>query len=271
MYIESPQNPRIREWSKLKTKKGRQLNGAFLVEGIRLTDELLRSSLTVDALVWDVGTDELPQALLDAAANRGVPFIEVSPQAFAQLADTVTPQGVIAIAKLPDALMESNGAPLLRYAVLLDGVQDPGNVGTLLRSADAFGISAVCAGSGTADPFSPKVVRASMGGLFRVQVQDSDSVKFVQSWKSLWPDGQVVVATADAATDCYRADLTKPTLLVIGGEAFGVSNEVAQLADIKVRIPMTGMADSLNAAVAGSVLLYETFRQRQQLSPEALA
>lgn len=259
MYIESPQNARIRAWSRLKDKRGRQQSGEFLVEGVRLVEELLRSTLETVAVVWDVGTDELPDTLTEAAMERGVPLLEASPGAFAVLSDTVTPQGVLAVARMP--LTAQTPAPPDQVLVL-DGVQDPGNVGTLLRSADAFRMGQVCCGRGTVDPFAPKVVRASMGGLFRVPVVSADTVAYLQTWRTRWPDGQIVHARAHAEAACHELNFRRPTLLLVGSEASGVSPEAASLADTQVRIPMSEAAESLNAAVAGSILLYEMFRQR---------
>lgn len=260
VYIESPQNPKIHRWSQLKTKKGRLAQNAFLVEGMRLVEDLLRSSLEVEAVLWDVGTDTLPDALSEAAQERGVPVVEVSPRAFAQVSDTVTPQGVLAVAKHTG--MQTPTAQV-RFGLVLDNLRDPGNVGTLVRSADAFGAAIVHCGSGTVDPYSPKVVRASMGGTFRVPLQTGDTAAFVRSWRAEWPDGRVVLADAKAQVDCDQFDFCQPVLVVIGGEAFGASAEMAGLATDQVQIPMTGMADSLNAAIAGSVLLYEASRQRR--------
>lgn len=264
MYIESPQNSRIREWSKLKTKRGREQSQAFLVEGMRLTKEVLDSPFTVEHVLWDVGTDDLPESLLEKMKERRVSLTEVSPAAFKAVSDTVTPQGVLAVVSLPGVSPSSAGAlERSAHTLLLDGLQDPGNVGTLLRSAEAFGLETVWMGNGTVDAYSPKVVRASMGGLFRLRVGAVDSVNLIQSWKEQFPGGQVVLTAADGALPCDAADLTRPCLFVLGSEAFGVSDPVIKLADVRVRIPMTGLADSLNVAIAGSVLLYESLRQRR--------
>ncbi|GMA59770.1 RNA methyltransferase [Alicyclobacillus fastidiosus] len=256
MYIESPQNARVRAWSQLKSKKGRSRQGLFLVEGRRLIEELFRSAYEVDALLWNVASDELSDELRSHPKAAGN-FFELSPAAFDQVCDTTTPQGVIAVAKLPQAKQ----ARMSRHAVLLDGLQDPGNVGTLLRSAEAFAFSTVCCGSNTVDPFSPKVVRATMGGMFRLQLHTDDSLPFVREWRHQHPDGRVVVTAAEADAPCYDAELSQPTLVVIGSEAFGISDDVRNLADQSVSIPMSIDTESLNAAVAGSILLYEAYRQ----------
>jgi RNA methyltransferase, TrmH family len=266
MYLESPNNSRVKEWSQLKNKKGRTEQGRFLVEGYRLVEEALRSGLAVDALLWDVGTDELPETLQEAAYERGVPIFELSPKAFASVSDTVTPQGVIAVVQKPRFGKNGGQTPTSRV-LLLDGLQDPGNVGTLLRCADAFGIEEVCCGTGTVDPYSPKVVRASMGGIFRLSVVVEDAVKYIRNWLGCQPNGRVVMSSADASIECDAFDFTRPFILVIGSEAFGVSDAVRTLATDDVKIPMVGMTESLNAAMAGSVLLYEAFRQRRGKTP----
>jgi RNA methyltransferase, TrmH family len=260
MFIESPQNARIKVWRQLKTKKGRLEHGLYVIEGIRLVEEALHSDVELAAVLWDVGCDELPDYITEQPRVAKV-FHELSPAAFAEVSDTTTPQGLIAIAKLP---VDVSLKDLSAQAVLLDGVQDPGNVGTLLRSADAFGFRQICCGTGTVDPFAPKVVRASMGGMFRSAVTAMDSVAWIEAWLRCHPDGQVVVTAADAPKVCHEVDLTGACLLVIGSEAFGVSEAVRNLATLHVQIPMVAGAESLNAAIAGSVLLYESLRQRTQ-------
>lgn len=264
MYLESVRNPKVQLWSSLKTKKGRREHGLFLIEGKRLVAEALQAPLRLQALLWDVGTDELPADWLSLAEARGIPVFHLSPQAFAAVADTVTPQGVMAVAEIPQPASTPQAGALF---LLLDGLQDPGNVGTLLRTAQAFGAAEVCCGTGTVDPFAPKVVRASMGGLFRVSVCAAESSAYIRQWRARFPDGQVVVASPQAETPCHAINLLGPSLILIGSEADGVSKDAAAFATVSVRIPMPGRAESLNAAVAGAVLLYEAARQREGAGP----
>ncbi|SFU80091.1 TrmH family RNA methyltransferase [Alicyclobacillus macrosporangiidus] len=264
MYLESVRNPKVQLWSSLKTKKGRREHGLFLIEGKRLVAEALQAPLRLQALLWDVGTDELPADWLSLAEARGIPVFHLSPQAFAAVADTVTPQGVMAVAEIPQLASTPQAGALF---LLLDGLQDPGNVGTLLRTAQAFGAAEVCCGTGTVDPFAPKVVRASMGGLFRVSVCAAESSAYIRQWRARFPDGQVVVASPQAETPCHAINLLGPSLILIGSEADGVSKDAAAFATVSVRIPMPGRAESLNAAVAGAVLLYEAARQREGAGP----
>jgi TrmH family RNA methyltransferase len=264
MYLDSPQNPKIRKWSELKTKKGRLAEAAFLVEGMRLVEEVLASELKVTEILWDSGGDEITDSIREHIDDLGIPFYELSPRAFQRVSDTVNSQGLIAIVELPDEA----GTPwrLPHIALLLDGVQDPGNVGTLIRSSDAFAVGEVCCGSGTVDAYAPKVVRASMGGLFRVPVVNGQSALYIQQWIEKWPSGQVVSTGSQSGRVSWEMDFTRPTMLVIGSEAFGVSAETAALASTEIRIPMSGEAESLNAATAGAILLYEVFRQRSSMA-----
>lgn len=283
MWIESEKNPWIRRWAALQSKKGRKEQASFLVEGIRLVRELLQSSLQVHALAFLIDRDADGgsfAALADLAGLRQVPMYHLSARAFAAVSDTVTSQGVIAVAGIPSspaiglddgeetrAIQPSWGydAEMGGRALLLDGVQDPGNVGTLLRSADAFALKRVFCGQGTADPYGQKAVRASMGGLFRLQVHSGKtSTEYVIAWHRQWPQGEVWVADAAGAILCSEAVLTGPVLLVIGNEGNGVSPGVLSLAHGRLRIPMASETESLNAAVAGSILLYEAYRQEMK-------
>lgn len=262
MLIESSSNPRVKAWASLKTAKGRQGHQAFLAEGTRLVNEALQMPETVEALLVDVSA-EIADEWVERGKTLHLPVVELSPQAFATVSDTVTPQGVMAVVKRPRMEETSQGSNYRNHVLLLDGLQDPGNVGTLLRTAEAFGIEEVCCGSGTADPFSPKVVRASMGAVFRLRLLGESSTVYIDAWKRDFPDGAVVICDADAPLACQEHDFRHPALIVIGSEATGPSQAVLALSDTRVQIPMTEAVESLNAAVAGSVVLYEAYRQRQ--------
>ncbi|RIV28667.1 RNA methyltransferase [Alicyclobacillaceae bacterium I2511] len=282
MWIESEKNPWVRKWAALHSKKARREQASFLVEGVRLVEELVQSSLPVHALALlaegGVKGSSLT-ALVDLAELRHLPVYRLSAKAFSTISDTVTSQGVIAIAGIPQPnpmpsdlgrqLQNSQQKTLSDTsdgrALLLDGVQDPGNVGTLIRSADAFAFRRVFCGLHTADAYGPKAVRASMGGLFRLQVHTGQaSTAYVTQWRRDWPQGEVFVADAAAGKLCGEAVLTGPVLLVIGSEGSGVSPDVLALANGRLRIPMASVTESLNAAVAGSILLYEAYRQEMK-------
>lgn len=264
LYIESVSNPKVKIWSTLKTRKGRQSQGIFLAEGPHLVEEALQSSTRVTAVLIDVGSDHNWENIINVADNGHIAIFNLSPQAFAAVSDTVSPQGILALVGLPEAAAnQAITAKYPRQSLVLDGVQDPGNVGTLLRTAEAFGVSEVCCGSQAADPFSPKVVRASMGGVFRLSLPVTSSTAYVAGWRATWPGGQVVVGDLASTLPCHSCDFTRPSLIVIGSEAHGPADELLTMADTKVRIPMESPVDSLNAAVAGSIVLYESYRQQQ--------
>lgn len=258
LYIESQKNPKVQSWSGLKTRKGRVNAGAFLAEGARLAEEALKSDRQLECLLLDVAANDDFESLQELARSRGVVVHELSPQAFAAVSDTVTSQGIIAVVRQTEQKPEYSSQTLI-----VDGVQDPGNVGTLLRTADAFGIPEVCCSLDAADPLSPKVVRASMGGVFRLSLIRTDVVRHIEAWVKQWPDGQVIITEASGARPCNEIDFTKPSLIVIGSEATGVSAPVRRMASTRVYIPMAQHVESLNAGVAGSIVLYEAYRQRQ--------
>ncbi|WP_169787930.1 TrmH family RNA methyltransferase [Alicyclobacillus ferrooxydans] len=257
MYIESQKNSKVQLWAGLKTKKGRSSHGSYLAEGARLAEEALQSSRVVESVLVDVAARDDYQSLRSLAVAKGAEVYELSPQAFLSVSDTVTSQGIIAVVRQSDL---SPAFPA--YTLVLDGVQDPGNVGTLLRTSDAFAVSEVCCSEETADPFSPKVVRASMGGTFRLSIHRMNAASYIRTWTEAHPDGDIIITEADGEIACHEVDFSKPALIVIGSEAAGVSAAVRTLASKRVFIPMTASAESLNAAVAGSIVLYESYRQR---------
>ncbi|WP_258111016.1 RNA methyltransferase [Alicyclobacillus sp. SP_1] len=258
MFIDSPQNPKIKLYARLKTRKERERREMCLVEGVRLVQDLLDSDWPVECIfVEDAAEQEV--ARLRRHPRWPESAIQVSSHAFVALSDTVSSQGVVAVARIPK---EMHTPTYPSTACLLDGVQDPGNVGTLLRSAEAFGVGEFCVGRGTVDVFAPKVARSSMGGLFRIHSTEADSATYLQEWRLRHPMGAVYVADADGQDVCTHITFAEPWLLVIGSEANGASARVKNLATHIVSIPMLGRAESLNAAMAGSILLYEAFRTR---------
>jgi tRNA(Leu) C34 or U34 (ribose-2'-O)-methylase TrmL len=188
--------------------------------------------------------------------------IPCSPERFPPsiyVADTDTPQGVVAIAGIPDSDLCLHGSPLV---VLADEIRDPGNLGTLIRSADAFGLRGIILSGDVVDPFNAKCVRATMGSIFRVPLvsfkRAEDSIKFLKGHEF-----SIVAADIKADTTCYDYDFRGKCGILVGSEAHGLTCEILKLCDQTVRIPMIGDAESLNAGVAGSILMYEAYRQRR--------
>ncbi len=258
--ITSLENPQVRLARSLLGSAGRRRQGAFLVEGVRLVGAAMAAA--VPRLVLYVPgfgqRDARERALLRAAQRTGCPMRPVTPQVLARVTDTVTPQGIVAVMPLPDdppAILDDRALLLI-----LDAVGDPGNAGTLLRTAAGVGVTAVVATKGTVDLYAPKVVRAGAGAHFLLDVRTD------QEWEDfalrLPRACQVLLADAGAATPYWDVDWTRATALIVGSEAHGASSGAREAATGSVSIPTRGI-ESLNAAVAGSVILFEAARQRQ--------
>lgn len=248
-HITSLKNPKIQAWKSLKDRKGRRETGCFLVEGRKMVEEALTSGFQVEAVIVDE----------DRAAEFTLPggvYTALTPaHVLAAVCDTKTPQGIAAVLRIRET--PAAGSRL----VVLDGVQDPGNVGTIIRTADAAGFDGVLLSGQCADAFSPKVLRATMGSIFRMGIAVTDALP--QRLQTLIADGFSVISSQldgepfyDAAPACGRK-----IALVIGSEGNGVTDEVKALATHRVRLPMRGGAESLNAAVAAGIMMYELTRE----------
>jgi TrmH family RNA methyltransferase len=201
------------------------------------------------------------EQIADLAASRGIEVVSASDRVLAALSDAATPQGVVAVAHSPDVSIDELSSDL-DLALVLAEVRDPGNAGTLLRSAAAAGAGVVAFTAGSVDVLNPKTVRAGAGALFRVPIVRDEGMDRIAA--ALRARGLVLVAAdARAEVRCDEFDLARPCAIVVGNEAWGLSAEVTGAVDAAVAIPMPGRIESLNAAVAGSVLLYESIRQRR--------
>jgi TrmH family RNA methyltransferase len=261
--ITSSRNPRVKEWASLKLKKYRDQTGRFLIEGTRLVEDALRSGAPVETVL--LSDDKRQKGMLEEIARlarqAGAELVEVTDAVIGHVADTKTPQGVAAVVRQAAQDLQSifRGKPNALYLVL-EQIQDPGNLGTMIRTADAVGAAGVFIGSGSVDLYNPKVVRATMGSLFHLPVWEADLL-FVLPWMK--QQGIRVVGTSvQAERTVFDVDLTGNVALVVGSEAHGLSDAVRQLLDVDVRLPMPGSAESLNAAIASAVVLYEALRQR---------
>lgn len=257
--IRSPSNPLVHQVRQLAQRKHREEHGAFLLEGERLVGDALANGVEPRTLL--VREDFQPHSPeMATALETYAPRVRVIARAvFDRALDVVTPQGIAAVVSLPDPRAAIGP---FRYGLLLDGISDPGNAGTLLRSAAAAGIELVMAAPGTADLWSPKVVRAAMGAHFRLRLAREAKEKEIDRWAA--SAAVRVVADASAGLDYTDADLSGPLLVIVGSEAHGPSPNAVELANIAVRIPMAAGVESLNAAVAGSIILFEAARQRRE-------
>jgi TrmH family RNA methyltransferase len=261
--IESPANPTCKLLRSLQRRSTRQRERAFLLEGTRAVADALDAGVLPRLVV--VRADWPEDRLPDLPA--GVPVRVLSVGLFNDLAATEHPQGLLTIVPFPDLPVPSSPDLL---TLVVDGVRDPGNLGTLLRSAAAGGVDQVLIAEGTVDPYNPKTVRAGMGAHMRLPIIHVDHEALTIS---LGRHEIIAVADANGARDYDRVDWTRPSALVIGGEAEGASGLSRDLATVMVRIPLVRGVESLNAGVAGSLLIFEAARQRRLAAqtPDSMA
>lgn len=260
--ISSLQNPRVKQLVKLRDRRPRDEAGVFLVEGYREIRRALEKNIPLRELYfspeWFLGENE--PALLAQAAAAGAALFELSREAFAKVAYRERPDGLLAVApQWRRALAELKlcAAPFL---LVVEAIEKPGNLGTILRSADAAGCDAVIVCDPVTDIFNPNVVRASTGVLFSVPLVVEESGK-VLAW--LRERRMRTIATTPAAEKIYHeVDLRGPLAVVMGSEQYGLSEFWLKNCDVPVRIPMAGQADSLNVAMASIITLFEAVRQR---------
>jgi TrmH family RNA methyltransferase len=265
--IDSPANPRIKAALRLRERRERDATGQTLVDGGRESLRALEAGAIVEtaficpALIESTEAQRVAEKLTQDFGPFGstIDVIEVGRRAFERLAYGDRADGVVLVVRAPRAALADLELPLDPLVVVTEDVEKPGNVGAILRSADAVGASAVIAVGGT-DLFNPNVIRASVGTVFSVPVASGDAAA-VAAW--LRERGvRIVASRIDGATLHVDADLRGPVALVLGSEAEGLS-EAWRATDVQaIRLPMAGRADSLNVSAAAAVLLYEAWRQR---------
>lgn len=255
--ITSLQNPQVKLWRSLnKSRAERIKNGLFLAEGEHMASEALQSNKTRTLLI-DSGVREKYAYLVDRAVHQGVPVQWMASHVMTALSDAKTPQGVIAVCPYS----EENAHPTGNWLVALDGVQDPGNVGTILRTMDAAGFDALLLDEKTADPYSPKALRATMGAAFRIPC--CRTVHLADTLRALARKGYAVVAgDLQGAPFFQRPQTGDKLVIVIGSEGQGISQPVREAVTLRLKLPMMGGAESLNAAVAGSIMMYDFLREK---------
>lgn len=250
--IISRENKIFKSALKLQKKKYRDEEGLYLIEGENLLEEAIKCHMEIKTIFYKNGYDGL-RFSIDNSFN-------LSDSLFNELSDTETSQGVIAVVKKKkyelNDFLDFEGANFL----VVDRVQDPGNLGTMIRTSDAAGYSLVILIKGTCDPYQSKVIRSTAGSIFRVPIvilNDYDSlISFLKNAKK-----KLVSTTLDSNLYYYDLDLTKDIALVIGNEGNGIDRELIEKSDLKIKIPMTGNIESLNCAVSCGILLYERVRK----------
>jgi TrmH family RNA methyltransferase len=254
--ITSGQNPKIKLVRALLGRaKDRREAGAFVAEGVRLLEEAAAAGWGFRFALHDGSLSERGKELVERLALGGVEVDEISTGLMKSLAGTETPQGLLAVLDFAELPIPSK----LTYVLIVDQIRDPGNLGTLLRTAAAAGVDAVLIPPQTADAFAPKVLRSGMGAHFSLPVREMSWKKIQQTCAA---EGLKIFLADMGGLPCWEVDLRSPLALIIGGEAQGASEEARALAPSSLSVPMPGRTESLNAAAAGAVLMFEVVRQR---------
>lgn len=257
--ISSKENEFIKHIKKLKDKKYRDINKEFIVEGIKLIKEAIEEKAEIKQIVICdncQNTDIIPKELMYEIAKYEC--IYVTEKIFSSITDVNTPQGILAI------IGRNNEETHIDYTqdiiIALDDIQDPGNLGTILRTIDSIGLNQILVSKGTADSYNSKVVRSTMGAIFRVKIIECEdlekTLKEVKRQKY-----ELVITSLQTKNSIYDIEYNKK-VIVIGNEGNGVSKKIQDMADVKVKIPMIGKTESLNASVATGIVLYEYVRQK---------
>lgn len=253
--ITSTQNPKLKLARSLMGRPKERLEAkAFVVEGVRLVEEALVAKWPFRFALIGETLSRRGQELATKLKANSIEVEQVSDALLNTISETTTSQGILAVLNLSLLPVPAR----LDFVLIPDSIRDPGNLGTLLRTAEAAGVQAVYLPPETTDAFAPKVVRAGMGAHFRLPIQSL-------SWEEIRTATQPLkVYLADmGGNPCWETDFRLPMALIVGGEAEGATEEARSLAEAAVSIPMPGRAESLNAAVAGAVLMFEVVRQRQ--------
>ena len=256
--IASVTNETIKRARALQQRSERDERHSFLAEGVRVVEEGLKSGAAPTLLLCTPSAVEQPRvgALVRQARQSGCCVRQTTERVMSAVSDTVNPSGVLAVFPIRPSVVSGP----LTWVLVADGLRDPGNLGTILRSAWATRVQLVITTANTVDLHSPKVVRAAMGAHFHLALQEGLSWSEI---KHLLQGLNLLVAKPRTGDTYWRVDWQRSTALVIGGEAEGASDEAERLADGFVHIPMDPTAESVNAAVAASILLFEAARQRQ--------
>lgn len=258
--ITSKENDFIKHVKKLKDKKYRDMSNEYVIEGIKLVAEAIQEKAPIKQIILCDDCEKnamIPKDLMYEIAKYEC--IYVTEKIFKYLSEVQTPQGILAIIERNKQDIEIDYTQ--EIIVALDEVQDPGNLGTILRTVDSIGLTQILVSKGTADAYNPKVVRSTMGAIFRVKIIECEDLK--QTLKDIKKHKfKIVVSSLQTQNTIYDIHYNKK-IIIIGNEANGVEEEIQKIADEKVKIPMLGRTESLNASVATGIILYEYVRQKR--------
>lgn len=262
--ISSTANPRVKGLVRLRTRRERDATGQFLVEGYRECHRAMQSDIAIQSLFFcpELYLGKNEEDVVRGVEASGAVTIELSEPAFSKAAYRDRPEGLLAIADQFDTGLQHLDLASAQLLLVAEQIEKPGNLGTMLRTADVAGVDAVIAADPTTDPFNPNVVRASLGCLFTVPLAVADTATAMSALEAAGIS--IVATTPEAERLIWDVDLTGPSAIVVGAEQYGLSDAWLRQPSIRARIPMAGHANSLNAAMATGIALFEAVRQRQQ-------
>ncbi|SFM07376.1 RNA methyltransferase, TrmH family [Gracilibacillus orientalis] len=245
--LTSVKNEKIKNWRKLKKKKERDLQSQFMIEGFHLIEEAHKSNWAIIEIIYQTGIEVNADWLT-------YPSYEVSDNVMAALTDTKTPQGIMAVVRKNKCSERQS-----KRALLVDRIQDPGNLGTMIRTADAAGFDTVILGKGTVDLFNDKVIRSTQGSMFHLHVYEADLndeiARLQQEGIEVWSTG------LDNATYYHKLEVPEKLAIMVGNEGAGVDPEHMKKSTQNVKIPIYGQAESLNVSIAAAILMYEVAKK----------
>lgn len=255
--IKSSKNSLIKEIKSLYRKKERKKLGLFLVEGIKIVEEMVDKKYSFKKIVYTdsiFSTQDGKEIMSKIWDSKNL--VKVTEKVFKEISDTENPQGILGVANIPVYEIKNLNLDNVNLLLYLDGVQDPGNMGTIIRTADAFDIDGIIMAEGCVDPYNPKVARATMGSIFRVPLYfTDDGIAEIKRLKA--KDMKLYSSSLIGSVDIDELDF-KRSIVAIGNESNGISSEIHNLSDKLIKIPMLGESESLNAGVAASIIMYQS-------------
>ncbi|MCI8654703.1 MAG: RNA methyltransferase [Clostridia bacterium] len=258
--ITSKDNETIKHIKKLSEKKYRDEKQQYIIEGIKIVEEAIQEKVEIEEIVIcqeSIGKGEIPETLIRKIENHPYKCTYASEKVFKTLTQVTNPQGIIAVIRKENVTDIKYSEDII---VVLDNVQDPGNLGTILRTVDSIGLKQLIVSKGTADIYNPKVVRSTMGAIFRVKVLEKENLK--EAIEEMRQHQYKLVATSlQTEKEIYDINYDKK-IIVMGNEANGVERVIQDIADERVKIPMLGKTESLNVSIATGIILYEYVRQK---------
>ena len=254
IVIESKDNTLFKYTKKLKERKHRTKENKYIIEGFRLVQEAFKAKCNIEYIIVNEGGKGKLEEYLSQYMDS-IKIYEMRNELFSQLTSTENTQGIIGVANINNSISDINGD----FYLLCDKVQDPGNLGTIIRTAHAAGVNAIILTKGTVDIYNDKTIRSTMGSIFYIPIIYDNDLTLL---KKLKDGGFSLVATSlEESKNFFDEDLVGKVILSVGNEGNGISEEIFELADKKVKIPMPGGAESLNVGVATSIILFEKVRQ----------